>query len=217
MKPSTVGVTAKPQNVKPSQPTSADLATQQRGAVSIFLAASPEPDKQGLGAVFPRITHKSGGREIAIQLFTERLLVSRSITKGDQLTLRFLGSLLLVEFFVRWNTSREIAAMGDALIKHLGGPWSFRANWSFLTVELARNDLTGGLEKTGIFASAKAPKTPQSWFSLQCDGLPTESTLWQWNSALERPNRKRGSGSPATPTATPNAEDSGQESPQKQS
>ena len=38
--------------------------------VSIFLAAAPDPEKQGLGAVFPRVTHMSGGREIGIKLFT---------------------------------------------------------------------------------------------------------------------------------------------------
>src|ERR1700674_140337 len=89
-------------------PVANKTMTQQ--TVSIFLQAGPEPDKQGLGAVFPRITHKSGGREIAVQLFTERLLVSRAITNGDQLTLRFLGSLLFVEFLVKWDQSREISA-----------------------------------------------------------------------------------------------------------
>ena len=69
--------------------------------VSIFLAAAPDPEKQGLGAVFPRVTHMSGGREIGIKLFTERLLVSRAIGKSDQLGLRFIASLLLVEFFVQ--------------------------------------------------------------------------------------------------------------------
>jgi hypothetical protein len=53
--------------------------------VSIFLAAAPDPEKQGLGAVFPRVTHMSGGREIGIKLFTERLLVSRAFGKSDQL------------------------------------------------------------------------------------------------------------------------------------
>ena len=132
-------------------PVADKTITQQ--TVSIFLQAGPEPDKQGLGAVFPRITHKSGGREIAVQLFTERLLVSRAITNGDQLTLRFLGSLLFVEFLVKWNESREISAIRDSITNRLGGPWSFHANWTFLTSELARNDLTASLEKTGIFAS----------------------------------------------------------------
>jgi hypothetical protein len=78
-------------------------------SVSIFLAASPEPDKQGLGAVFPWITHMSGGREIGVKLYTERLLVSRAIGKSDQLGLRFIASLLLVEFFVQsqWSNSIE--------------------------------------------------------------------------------------------------------------
>jgi hypothetical protein len=174
---------------------------KEPGFVSVFLQAGPEPDKQGLGAVFPRITHKSGGREIAVQLFTERLLVSRAITNGDQLTLRFLGSLLLFEYFARWNQSPEISAIRESLTKRLGGPWSFRANWTFLTSELARNDLTANLETTGIFASAKAPKTPQPWFSLECEGLLDPSTLWQWNAALSRPAKRE---KPlATPPTTP--------------
>ena len=60
--------------------------------------------------MFPRVTHMSGGREIGIKLFTERLLVSRAIGKSDQLGLRFIASLLLVEFFVQsqWSNSIEI-------------------------------------------------------------------------------------------------------------
>jgi hypothetical protein len=154
-------------------------------SVSTFLVAAPDPEKQGLGAVFPRVTHMSGGREIGIKLFTERLLVSRAIGKSDQLGLRFIASLLLVEFFVQspWSNSKEISAIRDALLTRLGGPWPFNANWSFLSGELARNELTAGLEKTGVFSGAKTVAAP--WFRLECD-LPTASTIWQWNPALNR-------------------------------
>jgi hypothetical protein len=129
----------------------------------------------------------SGGREIGIKLFTERLLVSRAIGKSDQLGLRFIASLLLVEFFVQspWSNSIEISAIRDALLAQLGGPWPFNANWSFLSGELARNELTAGLEKTGVFSGAKTVAAPWSWFRLECD-LPTASTIWQWNPALNR-------------------------------
>ena len=135
--------------------------------------------------MFPRVTHMSGGREIGIKLFTERLLVSRAIGKSDQLGLRFIASLLLVEFFVQspWSNSKEISAIRDALLTQLGGPWPFNANWSFLSGELARNELTAGLEKTGVFSGAKTAAAP--WFRLECD-LPTTSTIWQWNPALNR-------------------------------
>ena len=135
--------------------------------------------------MFPRVTHMSGGREIGIKLFTERLLVSRAIGKSDQLGLRFIASLLLVEFFVQspWSNSIEISAIRDALLTQLGGPWPFNANWSFLSGELARNELTAGLEKTGVFSGAKTVAAP--WFRLECD-LPTTSTIWQWNPALNR-------------------------------
>jgi hypothetical protein len=127
----------------------------------------------------------SGGREIGIKLFTERLLVSRAIGKSDQLGLRFIASLLLVEFFVHspYSSSIEISAIRDALLTQLGGPWPFKANWSFLSGELARNGLTAGLEKTGVFSGAKTAAAP--WFRLACD-LPTASTIWQWNPALNR-------------------------------
>jgi hypothetical protein len=153
--------------------------------VSIFLEARPVPEKQAIGAVFPRVTHMSGGREIGIKLFTERLLVSRAIGKVDQLGVRFFASLLFVEFLVmsRWSNTREISAIRDSLLTQLGGPWQFNANWSFLAAELARNELTAGLDKTGVFPGAKTAAAP--WFRLECE-LPTESTLWQWNPALKR-------------------------------
>src|SRR5260370_29976086 len=39
----------------------------------------------------------------------------------------------------------EISAIRDALLTQLGGPWPFNANWSFLSGELTRNELTAGL------------------------------------------------------------------------
>lgn len=175
----------------------------------MFLSAGPEPDKQGLGAVYPLVTHASGGREVKIKLFTERLLVSRAISKADQLTLRFLASLLLVEFFVRWNQSRELSVIQSTLIERLGGPWPFNANWSLLTVELARHELSAGLDKTGIFGGAK---TVTPWFSLECPNLSQPSTLWQWNPEIPKQAKR---GKPiGLPAATPIAGDPGQKSPQ---
>jgi hypothetical protein len=129
--------------------------------------------------VFPRITHMSGVREIGVKLYTERLLVSRAIGRSDQLGLRFIASLLLVEFFVQpqWSNSIEFRNSRRAS-KQLGGPWPFNANWSFLNGELARNELTAQLDKTGVFPGAKTAAAP--WFRLECD-LPTTSTIWQWN------------------------------------
>jgi hypothetical protein len=180
--------------------STAQPAASPHGTVSIFLSAGPEPDKQGLGAVYPLITHASGGREIKAKMFTERLLVSRAIGKSDQLTLRFLGSLLLVEFLVRWNQECEIGIIHTALLKHLGSPWPFHANWSFLTVELARNELTAALDNTGIFGETK--NAPAPWFILQCDKLAAESSLWQWNPRIAKTVRRPKSGTSASEAPT---------------
>jgi hypothetical protein len=110
-----------------------------------------------------------GGQEIYYglhSLFLQRQAVFLNL---DPLLFRFRAGF-------HWSNSKEISAIRDALLTQLGGLWPFKANWSFLSGELARNELTAGLEKTGVFSGAKTVAAP--WFRLECD-LPTTSTIWQ--------------------------------------
>jgi hypothetical protein len=77
----------------------------------------------------------------------------------------------------------EIADILDGVIKHLGGPWPFRANFTFLACELAKSDLTAGIDK--VFEA----KAPIHWFTLECELTP-EASFWQWNPAISKPQKK---------------------------
>jgi hypothetical protein len=109
------------------------------------------------------------------------------LEKQDQLTLRFVASLLVSEYFVYSSACRrpEVRSIGDALRKILGTPFSFADNLTFLACELARHDMST-LDKTGLF---DGKSTGEPWLTIGCD-LPIESNIWQWNPKLERPDKK---------------------------
>jgi hypothetical protein len=177
--------------------SSLSLATTTKTArIQIYLQSGPEPDRGGIGAVYPRIT-RDGSRQIQVKLYAHNLLVSRAIARSDLLLIRFLASTLLWEFFSRYGNngrSPELFGIRSGLIARLGGPWEDYVNLTFLTAELAKNELSSKLEPCGIFACAKAPKDCQPWFSFGCERLPEPSTLWQWNPQLQRPAAKVATG-----------------------
>jgi len=153
-------------------------AVTKTARVLIYLQSAPEPDRGGIGAVFPRITRDSS-RQIQVKLYAQNLLVSRAIARSDLLLVRFLGSTLLWEFFSRYGKAGrnpELFAIRSGLIARLGGPWKHHVNLTFLTADLAKNELSSKLEPTGVFAGAKAPKDCQPWFSFACEVLEPSSS-----------------------------------------
>jgi hypothetical protein len=154
--------------------------------VAVHLNIVSEPTRDGLGAAWPMDTRESSGtRAIGVSLYREILLVSRALSKGDQLTLRFLASLLLCEFLIASRVShlREIQDILEGLEKKLGGPFDFRSNFSHLSTILARNEMTAKIDS--VFSGK-----PFVWFTLECDLCPV-STLFQWNGAIRKPDRTK--------------------------
>jgi hypothetical protein len=157
--------------------------------VSVYLQVIEAPAKLGLGQAFLMDARRTGiGRAIGLTLFKERLLISRALSKGDQLTIRFAASLILAEFLVysRASNLREINLINRALIQQLGGPWPFSDNLTFITCELCRNEITS-LDKLGLF---EAKPTSNPWMVLENVPLYEVSPLWQWNLAAEKPVKK---------------------------
>jgi hypothetical protein len=155
--------------------------------VAVTFEIASDPTRGGLGAAWLHNIRENGpGRVIGVSLYRERVLVSRALSKGDTLLLRFLASLIFCEFLLDSRISKTWEAQDilKGLVRHLGGPWSFRVNFSFLATELAKNDLTATLDKI-LNATTATP-----WFNIDCQ-LPAESRLWQWNAGLPKPEYKK--------------------------
>jgi hypothetical protein len=112
------------------------------------------------------------------------LIVGRSIAKSDELALRFLGSILLVEMLYcsRVSGNAEMREVMSGLKAMLGGPWEFGANLSFLTTRLACHEATG-------VGKLLESKRVIPWFTIPCQG-PKASGFWQWNAAIQKPVKK---------------------------
>jgi hypothetical protein len=168
----------------PAKPIPVDkIAT----TVAVHLEIATAPDRDGLGAAWAIDTRESAGRVIGVSLYSELLLVSRALAKGDTLVLRYLASLVLCEFFIASRVShmKEIQDILAALEASLGGPWKFRSNFSHLSTVLARNELTAKIEP--VFE-----KKSFHWLSIPC-ALRKKSSLHQWNAELVKPTWKKGS------------------------
>jgi hypothetical protein len=151
--------------------------------VGVFLEVASD-EREGLGAAFLRVSRDAGTREIGISLFHDRLIVGRSIAKSDELALRFLGSILLVEMLYcsRVSGNAEMREVMTGLKAMLGGPWEFGANLSFLATQLAKH------EATSLGKLLESPKSVIPWFQIPYQG-PAKSAFWQWNSAILKPER----------------------------
>jgi hypothetical protein len=149
--------------------------------VAVHLEIASEPDRDGLGAAWALDTRESGGRAIGVSLYSELLLVSRALSKGDTLLLRFLASFVVSEFLIASRVShlKEIQDILDGLETALGGPWKFRSNFSHLSTVLARNDMTAKIEP--VFE-----RKAFHWLSIPC-ALRPKSSLHQWNKEIAKP------------------------------
>src|ERR1700730_6944027 len=104
------------QSVKPK----VEIAT-----IEVYLEVATKPERGGLGVVFALDMRKRGGRAISVALYRERALVARSLETADHPLLRFLASLLLIEFFARSRHVAEITTIASALEKCIGGSLRF--------------------------------------------------------------------------------------------
>jgi hypothetical protein len=160
--------------------------------VSIFLQVISAPEKLGLGQAYLADTRKSGtGRIIGLTLFQERALIAQALEKQDEAIIRFVASVLLIELLTYSKTGRhpEVNAIGKALKQRLGvDSWGFGPNLTCLAIQLAQHEMTA-LDKLGLF-EPPAPNMGIPWITLEDVQLPVESTVWQWNAKLERPERK---------------------------
>jgi hypothetical protein len=104
--------------------------------------------------------------------------------------LRFLTSLLLIEWLLRSGCNRnlDVVELWKALVIRLGGPFDFWTNVTFWASTLAVSDLTSKIEGIGEKAIL--------WFSVEEAKLPTPSRMWQWNAALEKPQKKAKAATP---------------------
>jgi hypothetical protein len=185
-----------PQLPVPTKPKAQTVAsppgpTKVSCTIGVFLEVVSDT-REGLGSAFLRVSRGVGAREIGISLIQERLLVSRSLNKSDELVLRHLGSLLLVEMLYcsRVSGSAEIRDVVSGLKIMLGGPWAFGANLSFLATQLAKH------EATELGKLLESPKSVIPWFQIPYQG-PATSAFWQWNAAIERPKKKENNGQAA--------------------
>jgi hypothetical protein len=151
--------------------------------VDIYLEVQSRPQHQGLGAVYPT-SKKDGARAVYVDLFRERPVVEQALARGDLTGLRFLASLLLIEWLLRSGSAKtaDIAELWKEMVIRLGGPFPFWTNVSFWACQLAGHELTAKIEGVGEKAIL--------WFSVVGAKLPTPSRMWQWNKDLAKPEKK---------------------------
>jgi hypothetical protein len=113
--------------------------------IELFLQTVTEIEQDGLGAAFMRPTRDRGQeRQFVIKLFDHDPLVARAVKQRDDMTLRFLGSLMFCELLQtsRRRDNADFKAIKRDLTVLLGGPWDFYASVSFYTALLGRHEIT---------------------------------------------------------------------------
>jgi hypothetical protein len=152
----------------------------------VYLSAGTDT-RTGLGAAYLRVSKYTGGKELGVTLFTDRLLVSRAIQKSDALLVRHLASLLLLECLCasRLAGAIETKAILEGLKAMLGSPWDHPVNISFLTARLSEHEASAA----GVQLLLETPNRVVPWLAIPYQG-PTNSGFWQWNAQLEKPAKK---------------------------
>jgi hypothetical protein len=121
----------------------------------------------------------AGQRTIRIRLCQEHLMVSRALQRADNLTIRFLAALSLVEFCAFWNSARDGASVRNELKRLAGFTAGDRAWGSSFASGLAISEPMRVVDTLPIFGRTPAPG-PHELFSVEvAQRSPSDIRNWQ--------------------------------------
>jgi hypothetical protein len=126
-----------------------------------------------------------GKRTIRVGLCQEHLLVSRALQRADNLTVRFLAGLALVEFCLFWGDTRDGASVRNELKRLAGFTAGDRAWGSSFASGLAISEPMRVVDTLPIFGRTPEPG-PHGLFGVEvAQRSPSDIRNWATNGQAE--------------------------------